>query len=253
LASTGSDFAGDIAAIGEKAQRFKVGDRVMGFGGVFGCGSHAQYVTFAEKKAITIIPDKLNDEDAAACLEGAIYAASAINFLKPKAGQNALVNGATGAIGSAYVQILKSFGVTVTGTCSGENKTIVQSLGADRVIDYLVEDFTKDTGVYDFIFDAVGKSNFAKCKRLLKHQGIFISSQPNPLNSVITKLFGHKKEIFSPGINIKAELDYIKSLVEKGQFKPVIDRTYPLDKIAEAFNYVATGQKTGNVIITMDI
>ena len=252
----GTDFAGEIAAVGSRVQSFKAGDKIMGFGGVFGCGSHAQYFTLPETKAVKAIvtmPDNITYDQAAACLEGAFYAASGINELKLKAGQKALVYGATGAIGSSYVQFLRNEGVYITAVCSSENAELIRSLGADKVIDYKREDFTKDNERYDFVFDAIGKSSFVKCKRLLKKKGIYTSSNGliNILWVFITPLFGGKKVVFSPPKSITEGLNFIKSLIEKGSFKPVIDRKYPLDKITEAYKYVATGQKTGNVIITM--
>jgi NADPH:quinone reductase-like Zn-dependent oxidoreductase len=162
------------------------------------------------------------------------------------------VYGATGAIGSAYVQFLKYYGVYVTAVCGGENSGLVRSWGADKIIDYKTEDFTKDEEQYDFVIDAVGKSSFAKCKRLLKKKGIYAPSggAENLFWVLMKPLLGGKKVLF-PKDN-KRNMNFIKDLVEKGSFKPVIDRKYPLDKIAEAFTYVATGQKIGNVIITMD-
>jgi NADPH:quinone reductase-like Zn-dependent oxidoreductase len=253
----GSDFAGKIAAVGSSVQSFKAGDKIMGFGGVFGCGSHAQYFILPETKAIKAIilmPGNITYDQAAACLEGAFYAASGINQLKLKAGQKALVYGATGAIGSSYVQFLKNYGVYITAVCSSENTELVRSLGADKVIDYRTDDFTKDSEQYDFVFDAVGKSSFVKCKKLLKKNGIYTSSNGliNILWLFITPIFCGKKVVFSPPKSIKEGLDFIKNLIEKGNFRPVIDRKYPIDKIAEAFTYVASGQKIGNVIITMD-
>jgi NADPH:quinone reductase-like Zn-dependent oxidoreductase len=257
LAVTGSDFAGQVEATGSAVKSFKAGDKIMGFGGVFGCGSHAQYFTLPETKAakaIVSMPRNITYEQAAACLEGAYYAATGIIQLKPTAGQKALVYGATGAIGSAYVQFLKFYGVYVTAVCAGENSELVRSWGADKIIDYKTEDFTKDEERYDYVVDAVGKSSFVKCKPLLKKNGIFTSSGgfENLFWALITKLSGGKKVLFVPPTDINSTLGFIKDLVEKGSFKPVIDRKYPLDKIAEAFKYVATGQKIGNVIITMD-
>lgn len=252
LAVTGSDFAGQIEATGPAVTSFKVGDKVMGFGGGLGFGTHAEYMTFPETKRIVLMPGNITYEQAAACLEGTYYAAIGINQLKPAAGQKALVYGATGAIGSAYVQFFKYYDVYVTAVCGGENSELVRSWGADKIIDYKMEDFTKDNEQYDFVIDAVGKSSFAKCKRLLKKKGIYAPSggAENLFLVIINPLLGGKKVLF-PKDN-KGNLGFIKELVEKGSFKPVIDRRYPLDKIAEAFTYVATGQKIGNVIITMD-
>ena len=252
LAITGSDFAGQIEATGPTVKSFKVGDKVMGFGGGFGIGSHAQYLTFAETKRIVLMPDNINYEQAAACLEGTYYAAIGINQLKPSAGQKALVYGATGAIGSAYVQFLKYYDVYVTAVCAGENSELVRSWGADKIIDYKTEDFTKDEEQYDFVIDAVGKSSFAKCRHLLKKNGVYAPSGgfENLFLVLLSPLLGGKKVLFPK--DAKGNLNFIKELVEKGNFRPVIDRIYPIEKIAEAFTYVATGQKIGNVILTMD-
>jgi NADPH:quinone reductase-like Zn-dependent oxidoreductase len=225
----------------------------MGFGGGLGIGSHAQYITFPETKRIVLMPANINYEQAAACLEGTYYAAIGINQLKPRSGQKALVYGATGAIGSAYVQFLKYYGVYVTAVCGGENSELVRSWGADKIIDYKKEDFTKDNEQYDFIIDAVGKSSFVKCKRLLKKKGIYAPSGgfENLFLVLMKPLLGGKRVLFPK--DAKGNLGFIKELVEKGNFKPVIDRIYPLDKIAEAFTYVASGQKIGNVIIKIDV
>ena len=253
----GSDFAGEIEAVGSSMRSFKAGDKVMGFGGVFGCGSHSQYFTLPEEKATKIMvtmPPNISFDEAAACLEGAVYAAAQINPVKPKPGQKALVYGATGAIGTSYVQFLKYYGVYITAVCRGENKELVKSLGADKVIDYTKEDFTKDSEQYDFVFDAVGKSSFFKCKKLLKEKGGYTSSGGwiNFFLLIITPLLGGRKVFFFFAARITEELKFIRDRVEKGNFRPVIDRKYPLDKIAEAYRYVVSGQKIGNVIISMD-
>lgn len=253
---TGSDFAGEIAAVGPAVESFKAGDQIMGFGGGFGCGAHAQYFILPEVKArktITALPSNLNYDEAAACLEGAVYAGGGYGFeLEP--GQKAMVYGATGAIGSSYLQFLKNGGVYVTAVCKGENSELVRSLGADKIIDFTKQDFTKDNERYDFVFDAVGKTSFFKCKKLLTKNGRFTSSNGaiNFLLIPITKLFGGKKVVFPSFRSIKAALDSTKELIEKGKFRPVIDRKYPLEQIAEAYRYVASGKKIGNVIITMD-
>jgi NADPH:quinone reductase-like Zn-dependent oxidoreductase len=244
LAVTGTDFAGLIDAIGKNVTFFKIGDKVAGFSGM-GLQSHAQYLTLPETKAIIIIPDNLTYDQAAACLEAPFYALGSINKINPRVGQKALVIGATGAIGSSMVQILKFYGAYITAVCGIENSELVRSLGADKIIDYKRD---------DFVFDAVGKSTFFRCRPLLKKDGIYISTDGflNVFLALITPVFGGKKVIFPLPKNIKSGISFIKELVEKGSFKPVIDRKYPFEKIVEAYTYVATGQKIGNVTISMD-
>ena len=249
---TGTDFAGQIEGIGINVTSFKVGDRVMGFGGM-GVASHAEYLTIPEAKAILAIPANTSYEQAAAGMEGAFYALNGIDAVNPEAGQKALVYGATGAIGSSSVQLLRFFGLHVTAVCGSENIGLVKSLGADRIIDYKKDDFTKDNEQYDFVFDAVGKTSFSSCKRLLKKHGVFIPSDGfvNVFLSLATRITGGKRVVFSPPTNLKSRLSFIRDLLETGSFKPVIDRNYPIDEIVEAYKYVATGQKIGNVIIIM--
>jgi len=193
-------------------------------------------------------------DEAAAISEGAHYALVDIRAAKVKHSQNVLVYGATGAIGSAAVQLLKHFGAIVTAVCNTKNVGLVKSLGADNVIDYQTQDFTKTEIKFDFIFDAVGKSSFKQCKPLLKESGIYISTElgkngVNILLALTTPLFRGKKLLFPiPTIN-KDDLIFLKDLAEKGEYKPVIDRQYKLDQIVEAYKYVESGQKTGNVII----
>lgn len=253
----GTDFTGEIAAIGSSVKSFTVGDKIMGFSGAFSCGSHAQYFILSEakaKKMIVSLPANLNYEQAAACLEGAVYAAMQVIGSKPQAGQKIMIYGASGAIGTAYVQFFKSYGVSVTAVCKIEQAALMRSLGAEKIIDYTTQDFTKDEERYDMIFDAVGKTSFLKCKKLLKKKGVFGSSNGaiNFLWLLVTPLFGGKKVVFHFTTRVSESLAFIKGLIEKGKFVPVIDRKYPLDKIAEAYKYVASGQKIGNVIITMD-
>ncbi len=250
LATTGTDFAGQVEATGKNISGFKTGDKLFGFD-FLGLSSHAHYLVVPESKVVAM-PKNCGYEDAAACIGGAFYALSVMDKEKPAKGSNALVIGATGAIGSAGVQYLKYYGVAVTAVCKGEDEELARSLGADTIINYLSEDFTKTTGEYDFIFDAVGKYSFFQCKALLKPGGIFSSSGgiQNILLPFITPLLGGKKVVFAPPKDLKGSLGFIRDLVENGNFKPVIDRRYPLEKIADAFNYVASGQKKGNVVIT---
>jgi len=255
----GTEFAGKIEEIGKNIKSLKVGDNVFGFDGL-GSGSHAQYMTISEDKAITI-PKDTTYEQAAASTEGAHYAYNSIKNAKIESGQKTLVYGATGAIGSAAVQLLKYFDVNVTAVCNTENIELVKSLGADKVIDYTKEDFTKDEEKYNFVFDAVGKSSFAKCKPLLQSGGIYISSDLGymaqnvflPLITPIIKpMIGNKKTVSPFPTDIRGSILLIKKLIEQGKFKAVIDREYPFEQIIEAYKYVEKGQKTGNVVITVE-
>ncbi len=255
----GTEFAGIIEAVGKNVTSLKAGEKVFGFDDR-GLGSHAQYMTIAEDKVLTTIPRNITYEQAAASTEGAHYAYNFINKVNIKSGQKVLVNGATGAIGSAAVQLLKYFDVNVTAVCNTENIELVKSLGADKVIDYTKEDFTKDEAKYNFVFDTVGKSSFAKCKPLLQPGGIYISSDLGYLaqnvflpliTPIIKPLIGNKKTVFPFPTDIKRTVLLIKKLIEEGKFKAVIDRKYPLEQIVDAYKYVETGQKTGNVVITL--
>jgi NADPH:quinone reductase-like Zn-dependent oxidoreductase len=250
---TGTDFAGRIESVGANVQRFAAGESVMGFGGVFGTGSHAQYLAFPERRGIVPMPSNITYVEAAACLEGAYYAATGLTQVGPRAGQKALVYGATGAIGSAYVQLLKCWGLYVTAVCRGEHRDLVTSWGADKVVDYTTEDFTRDTERYDFIVDAVGKTSYSACRKIMQNDGVYTSSGgvENLLLALATRVTGRKRVLFLGPTDIPGNLMLIKRLVEEGRFRPVIDRQYAIEQIAEAFAYVATGEKIGNVIVTI--
>ena len=251
----GCEFAGIIEEIGKNVTTFKKGDKVFGYNDKT-FGGHGEFLTISENDAITILPNNLNFDEAAPITEGAHYALNIIKASKIKNGQNVLVYGATGAIGSAAVQLLKHFGTKVTAVCNTKNVELVKSLGADIVIDYQTQDFTKTENKFHFIFDAVGKSSFRQCKPLLNEKGIYISTElgrnaENILFALTTPIWGGKKVLFPiPTIN-KEDVIFLKGLVEKGEYKPVIDRKYKLDQIVEAYKYVETGQKTGNVIINI--
>ena len=258
----GTEFAGKIEAIGKAVTSFKVGDRVFGFedGGL---SSYAEYMVISEDKALTTMPKGITYEQAAASAEGAHYGYNFINKVNLKSKDKVLVNGASGGIGSATVQLLNYFGADVTAVCNTKNLALVKSLGASRAIDYTATDFTKDNEKYDFVFDSVGKSSFGKCKTLLKSGGVYISSElgwmvQNLFFALITATFGSlpgqagKKVKFPYPPNIMRSVILIKKLIEEGKFKPVIDRLYPLEQIAEAFRYVEKGQKTGNVVIKVE-
>lgn len=249
----GSEFAGIIEEIGQNVTLFKKGEKVFGFNDKT-FGGHAEYLTIEETNALTTMPEDLSFEIAAALTEGAHYALVNIRAAKVKLGQNVLVYGATGAIGSAAVQLLKHFGAIVTAVCNTKNVDLVKTLGADTVIDYQTQDFTKTDHKFEFIFVAVGKSSFGDCKPLLTEKGIYISTElgkngENILFALTTQLWGDKKLLFPITSITKQDVIFLKDLFQKGEYKPVIDREYKLEQIVEAYKYVETGQKTGNVVI----
>ena len=249
----GTDFAGKIEAVGKNVRTLKIGDKVFGFNDQ-GLSSHAQYMTLSADEALAIIPDDTTYEQAAASIEGVHYAYNMINKVELKSGQNVLVNGATGAIGSAAVQLLKYFGANVTAVCNTKNIELIKSIGADKIIDYTKEDFTTFKEKYNFIFDTVGKSSFKKCKPLLESGGAYISSElgwmaQNIFFTLITSIIGKKKVIFPIPMDCKRSVLFIKKLMEEERFKALIDRKYSLEEIIEAYLYVETGEKTGNVLL----
>jgi NADPH:quinone reductase-like Zn-dependent oxidoreductase len=251
----GNEFAGTIEEVGKNVTLFNIGDRVFGYDDSK-FGAHAEYKTIAESAAVTIIPDNLSLEQAAPILEGAHYALCDIRAAKVKSGDNVMIYGASGAIGSAAVQLVKYFGANVTAVCNTQNVEIVKSLGADLVVDYMTQDFTKINQKFDFIFDAVGKSSFKQCRLLLKDKGIYISTElgknsANIFLALFTPLFGGKKVLFPlPMIN-KEDVLFLRKLVQEGKYRPLVDRTFHLDKIVDAYKYVETRQKVGNVVITL--
>ena len=253
----GNEFAGEIVSIGQSVKMFRTGDKVFGYNDTR-FGAHAEFMIMPETGPIATIPESLSFSEAAPITEGGHYALCDIRAAKIKSGQDILINGATGAIGSAAVQIVKSLGARVTAVCSTGNVELVKALGADTVIDFTKEDFTRIDEKFDVDFDAVGKSSFAKCKPLLKKKGIYISTElgylsQNPFLALITPLTGGKRVLFPiPTIN-QADVLYLKELVESGKYKPVIDRYYTLIQIVEAYQYVETGQKTGNVVVNVPI
>ena len=203
------------------------------------------------------MPAAASYEQAAASLEGAHYAINFINKVTLEPGQRVLVYGATGAIGSAAVQLLKNRGLHVTAVCGSAHVEQVASLGPDRVIDYMLEDFTLEDQRYDFVFDAVGKRTFGACRRVLTPHGIYISSELGPwgqnlLFALVTPFLGRQKVVFPVPVDIRGTLTLMTRLLDEGAFTPLIDRRYRLEQIREAFAYVASGQKIGNVLVTFD-
>jgi len=250
----GTDFAGEVAMVGARVTQFEAGDRVWGLNDE-GLSSQAQYLAIEENGPVIPIPDHVSFEDAVACAEGGHYAFNFLNKVELPPDSKVLVNGATGAIGSSALQQLKSRDLYVTAVGNTKNLGLLNQLGADRVLNFEEGDFTEvDDDKYDFIFDAVGKSSFGKCKRLLKANGVYISSElgPGAQNLYLpffTKFRGGKRVIFPIPLNPKRSLLHLKGLMEKGELQAVIDRRYKPDEIANAYRYVMKGQKTGSVTI----
>ncbi|WP_319370716.1 NAD(P)-dependent alcohol dehydrogenase [uncultured Ilyobacter sp.] len=253
---SGSEFAGVVEETGENVTFLKKGDKVFGFDDQ-GLKSHAEYMKISEEKAFSI-PQNISFEQAAVSIEGAHYAYNFINKVDLKTGQRVLVNGATGAIGSSAVQLLKYYEAHVTAVCSGEHMDLVKSLGADEVIDYTREDFTKIDQKFQFVFDTVGKSSFFKCRPILENGGVYISSDLGYraqnlflpfITPFIKSLFENKKTVFPFPSNIKRSILLIRKLIEEEKFQAVVDRKYALKDILEAYRYVEEGQKLGNVVV----
>ena len=250
----GTELAGEVQQVGKEVTRFKTGDRVLASPGAAG-GGHAEYACLPEAGAMAVIPHSLSWEQAVAIPFGANTALYFLRDLgKIRAGQDLLIVGASGAIGSAGVQIGKHFGATVTGVCSGANVQLVKALGADSVIDYTREDFTKSGHTYDLIFDVVGATTFDRCQSSLKPNGVFLQNIME-LSDIVrvlwTSITGGKKIKGGVAIGNMANMGLITGLAEAGTLRPVIDRSYPLERIAEAFKYVEQGHKKGNVVITV--
>jgi len=249
----GSEFAGEIEAVGRDVKRFRKGDRVFGYRGQ-SMGTNAEYLCMPEDGLVAIKPANMSYEEAAAVPYGALTALNLLRKVNIQPGQKVLINGASGGIGSAAVQLAKYFGAEVTGVCGTPRVELVKSLGADKVIDYTKEDFTKNGETYDLIFDILGKSSFSRCKSSLKQNGRYLlaSFKMKQLFQMLwTKIRGSKKVICALSSENLKDLVFIKELVEAGKIKSVIDRRYPLEQTAEAHRYVEQGYKEGSVVITV--
>lgn len=251
----GNEFAGVAVEVGAAVDRFAVGDRVFGYDDTR-FGAHAEYLTIGQNAGVAAMPADRDFTLMAAATEGSHYALAYIRAAGVDDSSDVLIYGATGAIGSAAVQLAKSLGATVSAVCSSEHVDLVAQLGADRVIDRTTTDFTADAQRYDLVLDAVGKCSFRQCRHLLKAHGIWTSTDmgplsQNPLLAAATRLSRGRRVLF-PFPRIDQEiLEYLQRLIESGQFTPVVDRTYPLERIVEAYRYVETQQKLGNVVITV--
>ena len=259
----GMELAGEIESIGSAVSRFKPGDLVFGNAGM-GLGTYAQYICLPEDGALAIKPQNLSFEEAAASTNGAL---TAIPFLRDKAqirsGQSLLINGASGTVGSAAVQIAKHYGADVTGVCSTANLDAILALGADRVIDYSQDDFVelcqKESRRFDIIFDVAGKTSFRNCAPILRPQGVYLATMPTPaivVRMLWTRLFGRRQVKFAAtGLRAPAkkavDLQLLREIAEAGQFRPRIDCSFPLEQIAEAHRHVESGRKNGTVVIIL--
>jgi NADPH:quinone reductase-like Zn-dependent oxidoreductase len=250
----GAVVAGEIEAVGKDVKRFRKGDSVYGMD-IDGRGAHAEYMCRSEEGVLAIKPANMTYEEAAAVPVGGL---EALHFLRQgniQSGQKVLINGAGGTIGTFAVQLAKYFGAKVTGVDSTGKLNILRSIGADQVIDYTQEDFTKSGRTYDVIFDVVGKSSYSGSTRSLKETGFYLIANPQ-LSKMVRGLWTSKrsgKKVISGAASHKAaDLIFLKELIEAGMLKSVIDRRYPLEQMAEAHRYVETGQKKGNVVITLE-
>jgi NADPH:quinone reductase-like Zn-dependent oxidoreductase len=252
----GSEYAGDVAAVGPGVTAFDVGDRVFGWDDRT-WGAHAQFMVTRVSGAIARIPDGETYESMAPATEGSHYARDAVRAAAVGPGSDVLVNGGTGGIGSAAVQLLHDLGARVTAVCGPDHLDLVRGLGADRVVDHTATDFTADDQRYDAVIDAVGKSTFARCRRLLKPGGVYLSSDLGPFwqnvpLALVTPLGRGRRVRFAVPRNDPAMARYFGELIAAGRFRPLVDRTYPLDDIVEAYRYVDSGRKIGNVVIRVD-
>ncbi|MGC5222565.1 NAD(P)-dependent alcohol dehydrogenase [Micromonospora sp. DT81.3] len=253
----GTNFSGVVEEVGSEVTRFRVGDRVSGTSAT-NFGAFAEYIVVAADAAIVLTPAHLSDAEAVAVFDGAV---TALPFLRDTAclhaGQSILINGASGAVGTAAIQLAKHFGATVTAVCSTTNLELVRTLGADSVIDYTTEDFTEKTDAYDVVFDTVATSSFSRSRGALKRGGIYLTTVPSPtilLQMLWTSRIGPKKAAITfTGLAKPAELaknlSFIAELAESGEFVPVIGATHPIERAAEAHRLVDTGHKTGSAVL----
>ncbi len=255
----GDVLAGEIEEVGNDVTSFKKGDQVYSACAMTQ-GGQAEYICLPQDGPLALKPSNMSYEEAVGVCDGGL---GALNFLRDageiQSGQRVLINGASGSVGTYAVQLAKYFGAHVTGVCSTANVELVRSLGADRVIDYTTEDFTKASNTYDLIFDAVGKSSFSKCREALTHNGVYVSTMPS-LDFALHRLSksksnGKRSAFVAPGLRSSTEkakdLIFLRELIEAGKIRSIIDRHYRLDQIAEAHRYVETGHKKGNVVIAV--
>lgn len=250
----GTEYAGEVVAVGSEATRFAVGERVFGYSEPE-FGGHAEYIAVPAQGAVATMPDGMSFEQMAPGTEGAHYAHASLDKAGVAAGSSVFVYGATGAIGSAAVQLAKSRGAMVTAVCGTDHVEVVAELGADRVVDYQRTDVAADSERYDLVLDAVGKLSYRRSRPLLIDGGVYISTElgrfiQNTWLPVLTKVIGPHRVVFAFPSHNRELIETLRDLIAAGDFTPLIDRTYPLDEIVDAHTYVDTGMKVGNVVIT---
>ena len=250
---TGTEVAGVVEAIGATVTEFEAGDEVFGIGS----GAHAEYLCVRESGALAHKPAGMSFEEAAAVCDGASIALACLRKADLREGRSILIYGASGSIGTAAVQLARSFDAGVTAVCGTKNLELARSLGADEVVDYTREDFTENGKTYDVILDAVGKHSFRRCRRSLKPGGVYIETDLGflwhvPLLALVSRRIGDKRVTLPIPSYAKEDVRFVKELIEAGNYRAVIDRCYPLADVVEATRYVETGQKTGNVVLTVD-
>lgn len=251
----GSDFAGHVQAVGREVRDIVPGDRVFGFDDSR-FGGHGEYLTIPVSAAVAKIPDGVTESVAAASVEGAHYALSNIDRAELGLGDAALVYGASGAIGTAAVQLMLARGVHVTAVVATRHLQMVSDLGVDDAVDYTAEDFTAIDRTFDLVFDAVGKTAFRACEPLIREGGLFMSTELGPRfenlwRPVTTRFRGSRRVVFAFPRHTRQHVQTVRDALANGRFEPVIDRTYSLDEIVDAHRYVDTGEKTGNVVIAV--
>jgi NADPH:quinone reductase-like Zn-dependent oxidoreductase len=251
----GSELAGEIEAVGKDVTTFTKGDQVFGLS-ASKFGAHAEYICLPENGSIAKKPVNMSFEEATAVCDGLMLGVNYIRSIDFGKAKTILINGASGSIGSACLQLAKHYGATITAVCNTKNIELVEALGADKVIDYTKDDFTRGNRQYDVVIDAVGRSSFFRCKRLLKPGGVYFSTDlgflaQNVFLPLLTPIFSSRRVKFPIPKVSKEDIIFFKELIETGRYRAVIDRRYPLEQIVDATKYVETGQKTGNVVVTI--
>jgi NADPH:quinone reductase-like Zn-dependent oxidoreductase len=246
----GVELAGEVEAVGAAVTEFQAGDRVFGMSGF---GAHAEFVCMRESGLLAHMPAGMTFEEAAAVCDGGLQGLAALRKGRVDKGTRLVVYGASGSCGTAAVQWAKHFGAHVTAVCNTRNVGLVRSLGADEVVDYLQQDFTKNGETYDVVLDAVGKYSFRRGRHSLKPGGLYVATDQlyNVLLVLWTAWIGDKKVVFPTAKRTKKDVLFLKELIEAGEYRPIIDRSYPLEDVVEATRYVETLQKTGNVVLTV--